>query len=65
MKVLGKMKDEYGGKSIVKFIGLKSKMYSILDESTNKNITSKGHNAFIEFQEFYDTLFKKKLFDTK
>ena len=26
-KVLGKMKDEYGGKSIVKFVGLKSKMY--------------------------------------
>ena len=21
----------------------------------------KGHNAFIEFQEFYDTLFKKKI----
>ena len=27
------MKDEYGGKSILKFVGLKSKMYSILDES--------------------------------
>ena len=34
-KVVGKMKDEYGGKSIVKFVGLKSKMYSILDESSN------------------------------
>ena len=33
-KVLGKMKDEYeyGEKSILKFVGLKSKMYSILDE---------------------------------
>ena len=60
-KVLGKMKDEYGGKSILKFLGLKSKMYSILDESNNEKITSKGHNGFIEFQEFYDTLFKKKL----
>ena len=46
------MKDEYGGKSIVKFVGLKSKMYSILDESNNEKSTSKGHNAFIEFQEF-------------
>ena len=27
------MKDEYGGKSIVKFVGLKSTMHSILDES--------------------------------
>ena len=43
------MKDEYGGKSIVKFVGLKSKIYSILDEGNNENITSKGHNAFIEF----------------
>ena len=60
-KVVGKMKDEYGGKSIVKFVGLKSKMYSILDESNNKKSTSKGHNAFIEFQEFHDTLFKKKI----
>ena len=40
-KVLSKMKDEYGGKSIVKFVGLKSKIYSILDESNSKKITSK------------------------
>ena len=61
-KVLGKMKDEYGGKSILKFVGLNSKMYSILNESNNEKITSKGLNGFIEFQEFYDTLFKKKFF---
>ena len=54
------MKDEYGGKSIVKCVGLKSKMYSILDESNNEKSTSKGHNAFIEFQEFHDILFQKK-----
>ena len=28
-KVIGKMKDEYGGAIIDQFIGLKSKMYSI------------------------------------
>ena len=55
------MKDEYGGKSILKFVGLRSKMRSILDESINEKITSKGHNGFIEFQEFYETLFKKKI----
>ena len=33
----------------------------MLDESNNKRIKSKGHNGFIEFQEFYDTLFKKKI----
>ena len=54
-------KNEYGGESILKFLGLKSTMYSILDESNNEKITSKGHNGFIEFQEFYNTLFKKKI----
>ena len=43
------MKDEYSGKLIAKFVGLKSKMYSILDEINNEKITSKGHNGFIEF----------------
>ena len=46
---------------MVKFVGLKSKMYSILDESSNEKNTNKGHNVFIEFQEFYDTLFQKKI----
>ena len=48
-KVLGKMKDEYGRKSILKFVGLKSQMYSILDESNNEKVTSKSHDGFIEF----------------
>ena len=60
-KVVGKMKDEYGGKSIVQFLGLKSKMYSTLDEKINKKSTNKGHNAFIEFQEFHNTLIKKTI----
>ena len=48
-KVVGKMKDEYGGKSILKFVGLKFKLYSILDESSNEKSTKKCHNAFTEF----------------
>ena len=40
-KVVGKMKDEYGGKSILKFVDLKSKMYSILDESSNERAQTK------------------------
>ena len=43
------MKDEYGGKSILIFVGLKYKTYSILDESNNEKITSKCHYGFIEF----------------
>ena len=60
-KMVSKMKDEYVGKWILKFVGLKLKMYSILDESSNEKSTNKGHNAFIEFQEFHDTLFQKKI----
>ena len=60
-KVLGKMKDKYGGKSILKFVGLKSKTYSILFESNNEKITSKFHKGFIAFQEFQDALSKKKI----
>ena len=48
-------------KSTLKFVGLNSKMYPLLDESNNEKIRSKGHNSFIEFQEFYDTQFKKKI----
>ena len=47
---MGKMKDAYGGLLILKFIGLKSKMYSILNENNNEKRTNKGHNAFIEFK---------------
>ena len=28
-KVIGKMKDEFGGATVVEFVGLKSKMYSM------------------------------------
>ena len=36
-------------------------MYSVLDENNNEKSTNKGHNAFIEFQEFQETLFKEKI----
>ena len=60
-KVLGKIKNENGGKSILKFVGRKFNTYSILDKSSKEKITSNGHNGFIEIQEFYDTLFRKKI----
>ena len=36
-------------------------MHSILHERNAKKSTRKGHNAFTKFQEFFDTLFKKKI----
>ena len=34
-KVIGKMKDEFGGKLILQFAGLKSKLYLILHKSNS------------------------------
>ena len=60
-KVPGKMKDEYGGKIICEFIGLKSKMYSLLDVNSYEKSIHKGHNSNISNSEFKDILFNKKV----
>ena len=59
-KVIGKMKDESGGKIIDEFIELKSKMYSMNIDGKESN-TTKGVNMATEFREFKDTLFNKKI----
>jgi hypothetical protein len=41
MKVIGKMKDECGGKPPLEFVGLRSKMYSLYDKKLSKR-TAKG-----------------------
>ena len=43
-KVPGKMKDEYGGIIVCEFIGLKSKMYSLLDVNSYEKSIHKEHN---------------------
>ena len=43
-KVIGKMKDEYGGVNIDQFIGLKSKIYSIKKINGSESSTTKGVN---------------------
>ena len=59
-KVIGKMKDEYGGVIIDEFIGLKSKMYSIKKIDIGESTTAKGVNIVTEFNEFEVVLFKKQ-----
>ena len=63
--VIGKMKDEYGGNIIDKFIGLKSKMYSIKKIDGSESSTAKGVNIATEFNEFKDVLFNKKIIKHK
>ena len=60
-KIIGKMKDEYGGVIIDEFVGLKSKMYSIKKVVGNESSTAKGVNTVTEFNEFKDVLFNKKI----
>ena len=59
-KVIGKMKDEYGGVIIDQFIGLKSKMYSTTKINGSESGAAKGVNITTEFNEFKDVLFNKK-----
>ena len=55
--VIGKMKDEFGGVIIDKFVGLKSKMYSMKKSDGRESNSAKGVNIATEFNEFKDTLF--------
>ena len=60
-KVLGKMKDEFNGVKISEFVGLKSKMYSLIacdDKGVNK---AKGVNKKLKHNEYIDVLFGKKV----
>ena len=60
-KVIGKIKDKYGGVIIDQFIGLKSKMYSIKKIDGGESSTVKGVNITTESNEFKDVLFNKKI----
>ena len=60
-KVIGKMKDEFGGVIVDEFVGLKSKMYSMKKIDGKESNTAKGVNTATEFNEFKDNLFNKKI----
>ena len=59
--VIGKMKDEYEGILINKFVGLKSKIHSMLLDDGKESNTAKGINTATDFNESKDTLFNKKV----
>ena len=64
-KVVGIMKDEYGGNIMGEVIGLKSKMYSIKKIGGSESSTAKGVNITTEFNDFKDVLFNKKIIKHK
>ena len=64
-KVIANMKDEFGGVTIIEFVGLKSKMYSIKKIDGKKHNTAKGVSIATEFDEYKDVLFNKKIIRQK
>ena len=59
------MKDEFSGVIVDKFVGLKSKMYSIKKIDGKESNTAKRVNIATEFNEFKDVLFNKKIIRLK
>ena len=60
-KMLGKMIDELNGSKIVEFVGLKSKMYSLIS-SDNKEINqAKGVNKKLRNKPYLDVLIDRKV----
>ena len=64
-KVIGKMKDEYGGVIIDEFVRLKAKIYPIKKVDGSESSTAKEANIATEFNEFKDVLFNKKIIKHK
>ena len=60
-KVIGKIKDEFGGVIVNEFVGLKSKMYSMKKIDGKEYNTAKGVSIATEFKKFKDVLFNKKI----
>ena len=56
-KVMGKFKDETNGLPIAEFIGLKAKMYSILNADKLSHCTAKGIKKNAVKQSFHHKLY--------
>ena len=60
-KVIGKMKDEFGGVIVIEFVGLKSKMYSMKKIDGKECNTAKGVSIATPFDKFKDALLNEKI----
>ena len=54
------MKDEFNGVQIDEFVGLKSKMYSLITSDGKKVNKAKRVNLKLRHGEYLDVLFNKK-----
>ena len=59
------MKDEYGRKPILKFVGLKSKMYSIVDEISNEKNKQMSQCFYRVSRISRYSISEKRFLDTK
>ena len=57
---LGKMKDEFNGNKKDDFVGLKSKMYSLISNNWEMN-KAKGVNLMLKRKKYFDVLINKKV----
>ena len=55
------MKDEFNGVKIVEFVGLKSKMYSLIASDDKEVNKAKGVNLKLRHKEHLDVLFNKRV----
>ena len=60
-KVLGKIKEEFNGVKLFKFVGLKSKMYSLISADDKKVNKAEGINKKLRHEDYVDTFFSKKV----
>ena len=60
-KVIGKMKDEFGGVVVIEFVGLKSKMNSMKKIDGKEYNTTKAVSIATKFEKFKNVLFNEKI----
>ena len=60
-KVIGKMKDEFGGVVVIEFVGLKSKMNSMKKIDGKEHNTTKAVSIATKFEKFKNVLFNEKI----
>ena len=60
-KVIGKMKDEFGGVVVIEFVGLKSKLNSMKKIDGKEYSTTKAVSIATKFEKFKNVLFNEKI----